>query len=60
MKKGRLKKAIVEAGTFLGIVTIKQDSGEMGNKELKWNSEDLDSASSLTSTSVQASPTCQG
>lgn len=60
VKKGRLRKATAEAGTFLGIVTIKQERGETGNKKLKWNSEDLDSAASLTSTSLEASLTCQG
>ena len=60
MKKGRLRKAIAEARTLLGIVAIKQDSGKMGNTELKWNSEHLESAASLTSTSVRASLTRPG
>jgi len=60
MKKGRLRKAVAEAGTFLGTVTIEQERGETGHMELKWNSERLDSASSSISASVQPSPTCPG
>lgn len=60
MKKGRFRKAVAGAGTFLGIVTIKQERREMRTKELKHKLEHLDSAAFLTSTSVQASPTCQG
>lgn len=60
MKKGRLRKAIAVAGSLIRIVTIKQEKGILGNKVLKCNSENLDSAASFASTSVQASPPCQG